>query len=265
MDPFGGYQEFPFVSAFYDSVIPYAQRQDIHFYLEMAQKMGGPVLELGCGTGRILIPIAKAGLDIAGLDYSSRMLEALKVKLQAELMEVQKRVELIQGDMRNFDLGRKFNLVTMPFRPFQHLLTVEDELACLNRIHHHLNAGGKLVFDLFNPSLARLIDPKSSEESMDEPPFIMSDGNQVVRKHRLAKVDLAGQIIDSEIIYYITRPNGRPERLVHTFQMRYLFRYEVEHLLARTGFQVEAGYADFAKSPLGSKYPGELIFIAKKV
>ena len=261
----GGYQEFPFVSEFYDSVVPYAQRQDIHFYVEMAQKMGGPVLELGCGTGRALMPIAKAGLDIAGLDYSSRMLEVLKAKLQDESTEVQKRVELIQGDIRNFDLGKKFNLVTIPFRPFQHLLTVEDQMACLRCIHRHLFDGGKLVFDLFNPSLMRLIDPKSSEESMDEPPFVMSDGSQVVRKHRLVKVDLADQIIGSEIIYYITHPDGYIERLVHGFKMRYLFRYEVEHLLARTGFQVEAAYADFDKSPLGSKYPGELIFIAKKV
>ncbi len=107
-DPSGGYQEFPFVSEFYDSVIPYAQRQDIHFYVEMAQKMGGPVLELGCGTGRVLIPTARAGIDITGFDYSSRMLEVLKAKLQLEPIEVQKRVELVQGDMRNFDLGRKF-------------------------------------------------------------------------------------------------------------------------------------------------------------
>jgi SAM-dependent methyltransferase len=261
----GGYQEFPFVSEFYDSVIPYRNRLDIDFYIQFARESRGLVLELGCGTGRVLIPTARAGINITGFDCSSRMLEVLKAKLQLEAIEMQKRVELIQGDIRNFDLGKKFNLVTIPFRPFQHLLTVEDQMACLRCIHRHLNDEGKLVFDLFNPSLKRLVDPKSSEELMDEPVFATPDGREVVRKHRLAGVDLANQVIDGEIIYYISHPDGQTERLVHSFKLRYLFRFEVEHLLARTGFQVEAGYADFDKSPLGSKYPGELIFIAKKV
>lgn len=260
----GGYQEFAFVSEFYDSVVPYSNRQDVEFYVQIARETKGPVLELGCGTGRVLIPTAKAGIEITGLDYSSRMLEVLKVKLQAEPAEVQKRVELIQGDIRNFDLGRKFNLVTIPFRPFQHLLTVEDELACLRCIHRHLFDEGKLVFDIFNPSLTRLTDDKYLQETEEEPPFTMPDGRKVVRKNRVISRDLFNQIQDIELIYYVTYQDERKERLVDRFQMRYLFRYEVEHLLARTGFIVEAAYADFDKSPLGSKYPGELIFIAKK-
>lgn len=264
MDPSGGYQEFPFVSEFYDSVVPYRNRQDIDFYVQFAKESKGSVLELGCGTGRVLIPMAQAGISITGFDYSSRMLEALKVRLQDEPIEVQKRVGLIQGDMRNFDLGKRINLITIPFRPFQHLLTVEDELACLNSIHKHLNTGGKLIFDLFNPSLARLIDPKSSEESQGEPAFTTKDGRNVARKDRLTKVDLANQIIDCELVYYITHPDGRTERLVHSFKMRYLFRFEAEHLLDRSGFKVEEVYSDFDKSPYGAKYPGELIFVARR-
>ncbi len=260
----GGYQEFPFVSEFYDSVIPYRNRQDIDFYVQFAKESKGPVLELGCGTGRVLIPTAQAGIEITGFDYSSKMLEALKAKLQAESVEVRQKVELIQGDMRSFDLARKFNLITMPFRPFQHLLTIEDELNCLNSIHKHLNPGGRLVFDLFNPWLERLVDPKSSEESQDEPVFTMPDGRRAVRKHRNASADLANQIIDCEIIYYITHLDGKTERLVHTFQLRYLFRYEVGHLLARAGFEVSDVYSDFDRSPFGSKYPGEIIVVAIK-
>ena len=66
-------------------------------------------------------------------------------------------------------------------------------------------------------------------------------------------------------VYYVTHPDGREERLVHRFQMRHLFRFEAEHLLARAGFQVEELYADYDKSPYGSKDPGELIFVARKV
>ncbi len=80
----------------------------------------------------------------------------------------------------------------------------------------------------------------------------------------MVKRDVFKQYQDVELIYNVTHPDGRAERLVHAFPMRYFFRYEVEHLLARCGFEVETLYADYDKSPYGSKYPGELIFVAKK-
>jgi hypothetical protein len=86
----------------------------------------------------------------------------------------------------------------------------------------------------------------------------------VVRRHKVAARDLSNQIIHSELVYYITHPDGRQERLVQAFPMRYLFRFEGEHLLARAGFKVEQVYSDYDKSPYGSKYPGELIFEARK-
>ncbi len=177
---------------------------------------------------------------------------------------VQARVKLVQGDMRQFELGQTFGLVTIPFRPFQHLTTVEDQLACLNSIHRCLVEGGRLVLDLFNPSLPFLAEEKYGFEFGDEPEFTMPDGRRVIRRQQIISRDLFNQIQDVELIYYVTHPDGRKERLVHSFQMRYLFRFEVEHLLVRSGFQVEAVYADYDKSPYGSKYPGELIFVATK-
>ena len=87
----------------------------------------------------------------------------------------------------------------------------------------------------------------------------------MVRRHKTVERDLANQTNHVELIYYVTYPDGRQERLVQSFPMRYLFRYEVEHLLVRSGFEVDAVYADFDKSLYGSKYPGELIFMAKKI
>ena len=97
----------------------------------------------------------------------------------------------------------------------------------------------------------------------EEPEFSLPDGRKVIRRHTVVSRDVANQINYVELVYYVTHPDGRQERLVQAFPMRYLFRFEAEHLLARAGFAVEQLYADYDKSPYGSKYPGELIFVAK--
>jgi len=166
--------------------------------------------------------------------------------------------------MRRFDLDREFALVTTPFRPFQYLLSVEDQLECLKTIHSHLAPSGRLVLDLFNPSLHFLVSDTVGTEYGDEPEFLMADGRRILRRECVSARDLFNQVQNVEAIYYVTYPDGRQERVVHRFPMRYLFRFEAEHLLARCGFEVENVYADFDRSPFGSKYPGELIMVARK-
>lgn len=264
MDTPGGYDQSDFAAEFYDHIAPYRDRQDVAFYVEMARQSGGSVLEIGCGTGRILIPTAQAGIEVVGLDNSEHMLAVCREKLSHQAPQVQSRVELVRADMRRFDLGRTFALVTTPFRPFQHLTTVEDQLSCLASIHRHLVNGGRFILDLFNPDLQRLADERYLAEQEDEEPFTMPDGRRVTRRNRIASRDPFDQIHQCELIYYVTYPDGRKDRLVHAFPFRYLFRFEAEHLLARSRFQVEDVYADFDKSPYGSKYPGELILVARK-
>jgi SAM-dependent methyltransferase len=265
MEHAGGYDEYPFVAEFYDYVVPYRDRQDVGFFVELARQSEGPVLEIGCGTGRVLIPTARAGIEIVGLDSAPSMLAVCREKLARESGEVQAKVLLVEGDMRDFGLGREFRLVTIPFRPFQHLISVEDQLACLRTIGRHLVAGGRLVLDLFNPSLPHLADDRFLEDWNREPPFAMPDGRKVLRRHHILSRDFFRQTQDVELIHRVTYPDGREERLVSRYTMRYLFRYEAEHLLARSGYEVENVYADFDKSPIGPKYPGELIFVARKV
>jgi SAM-dependent methyltransferase len=269
MDRAGGYQENPFVAEFYDHI--YRERQDIAFWLEAAQGSGGPVLEIGCGTGRVLIPTARAGIEITGLDLSEHMLGLCRERLAREPHEVQVRARLVRADMREFDLGQVYHLVTTPFRPFQHLETVEDQISCLHSIRRHLAPGGRLILDLFNQSvhvLARETTGQAREmtgqELGDEPELVLPDGRRVLRRHRIVSIDLYNQINHAEQIFYVTHPDGRRERLVHAFVMRYLFRYEAEHLLARCGFVLEEVYADFDKRPYGSEYPGQLILVARK-
>lgn len=257
-----GYQSHPLTAELYDHVIPYRDRPDTEFYVEMARKSGGPVLELGCGTGRVLLPMARAGIDIVGLDLSPYMLDVCRKKIEGEPVDVQNRIRLVQGDMRSFDLEGPFTLITIPFRGFQHLLEVQDQMACLNTIRQHLAHHGRFILDLFNPSLTHLAEMDLGEEFGEEPVFQMPDGREVVRTHRITDRDYHRQIIHPELIYTITHPDGKQEKHVHAFSMRYFFHFEAEHLLARCGFKIEALYADYDRSPYGSTYPGELIFVA---
>jgi SAM-dependent methyltransferase len=256
--------EYASIAELYDYIVPYQNRADVSFFVEAAIQAEGPVLEVGCGTGRVLIPTARAGVEITGLDLSPHMLAVCRKRLKAEPKEVRSRVRLMKGDMRHFALEQKFKLVTLPFRPFQHLTTVEDQIACLDCIRQHLKKGGKIILDIFNPSLEALANQPIGEEMAEEPEFSMPDGRRVIRRHMVAARDVFNQIIHSELVYYVTHPDGRKERMVQAFPMRYFFKFEAEHLLTRAGFEVEQVYADYDKSPYGSKYPGELIFVARK-
>jgi SAM-dependent methyltransferase len=264
MSPFDSLDEYASTADLYDHVLPYRDRPDVDFFVEAARESGGPVLEVGCGTGRVLIPTARAGIEIVGLDRSPTMLSLCRQRLRDEPESVRSKVQLVEGDMRAFSLDRTFALATIPFRPFQHLLSVEDQLACLGCIRRHLGDGGRFVLDIFNPSLEALVNRTIGEEFGEEPEFTMPDGRRVVRRHLTAAHDRGNQFTDVQLLYYVTHADGRTERLVHSFRFRYLFRFEAEHLLARAGFEVETLYADYDKSPFGSKYPGEMLFVARK-
>jgi SAM-dependent methyltransferase len=260
-----GYMGNPIVAQLYDQVVPYRERPDVAFFVHAALDSKGPVLEVGSGTGRVLIPTARAGIPITGLDFSPHMLNICREVLKEEPPEVQKNVTLVEGDMRDFSLGQRYKLITTPFRPFQHLVSVEEQLSCLKCIHQHLEPDGKFILDIFNPSLTHLTKDNLGEEVDVEPAFTTPEGITVKRCNKTVSRDLFNQVNEVELIYYLTHPDGQEERLVHAFQMRYLFRFEAEHLLARCGFEVLEVYADYHKKPLGSVYPGELIIIAKPI
>jgi hypothetical protein len=102
------------------------------------------------------------------------------------------------------------------------------------------------------------------EELGDEPEFRTPDGRRVIRRQKTVAQDRVNQVNHFELVYYVTHVDGREERLVHSFPLRYLFRFEVEHLLARSGFEIESLYGGYDRSAYGSTYPGELLFVARK-
>lgn len=259
----GGYDSNPLLAELYDFTPPYLGRPDLAFYLQCSSSAGGKILELGCGTGRILIPTAAAGSEIVGLDGSLHMLTRCRDRLQGQPRDVQNRARLICGDMTDFELKETFSLITAPFRPFQHLLSVSDQLACLACVNRHLPVGGTFVFDVFQVDAQRISNATCTEEQEEFSDVELPDGRRMRRSHRIAAFHRAEQYNDIQLIYYVTYPDGKALRLVHEFPFRYFFRYEVEHLLARCGFRVANLYGNFDRSPLMNSSP-EMIFVAEK-
>jgi ubiquinone/menaquinone biosynthesis C-methylase UbiE len=250
-----------FIADYYDSSPILTQRTlDIPFYCRAAKQYGDAVLELGCGTGRITMPIAEEGHRIVGLDISKRMLERAMEKRAALRGEVRERVRLIQGDMTQFDLGERFRTILIPFRPFQHLLETEQHLACLNCSRKHLEPNGRLIVDFFQTDPERMHDAMFQRETLLTE-YDLPGGRHVLLSERVAAFHRAMQRNDVGMIFHVTHADGRQERLVMAWTLRYFFRYEVEHLLARCGFQLEAVYGDFDGSSLADDSP-EMIFVA---
>lgn len=124
------------------------RRDDVAYYVRLARRMGGPVLECGCGNGRVTLPLARAGVRITGVDHSSDMLDDLRARLQNETAEVRGRVTMLAGDIRRLALRGRFSLVIAPYDTFCHLYNRQDVEAFLEGVHRHLRPRGRIVFDV---------------------------------------------------------------------------------------------------------------------
>ncbi len=240
--------------------------EDIPFYVDEAQRAHGACLELGCGTGRVLIPVASTGIEVTGLDLSAPMIARARRKVAALPEEVRARITLVEGDMRSFELPERFALIYVPFRAFLHLLSTQDQIAALQTIRRHLLPGGRLALNFFDPDLAKIVANSGHQSGVlhrtgDE--FVdPRSGNLLVEwatihYHRLQ------QQIDQYFVYDELDNRGRViSRHYRALRMRYIFRYEFEHLLARCGFSVEALYGSWDRGPVLQE-GGELIWIAR--
>ncbi|UCD19698.1 MAG: class I SAM-dependent methyltransferase [candidate division WOR-3 bacterium] len=233
--------------------------RDIPFYVEYAKECGGDVLELGCGTGRVLIPIAKEGIKITGLDASERMLAIARKKVESE-NTLRKNVTLVHGDMKSFKLKEEFSLIYIAFRSFQCLLTKEDQVTCLACVLEHLAKGGYLIVDLFAPRHDLLAQ---SKVTLDLGTFYDEERGLHITRRSEVQYDLAKQTLHEDRVYEWKDGSGKACRDVWSYEIAYLFRYESELLLEKCGFRVDNVYGDFDKSPY-DYYSGEQIFVARK-
>jgi len=233
---------------------------DIPFYLEYAQQKGSPILEIACGTGRVLIPLAEAGYDMWGIDSSPAMLAKAQRKISALPEDVRKRTHLVQADMTDFHLDMKFPLVLIPFRSFLLLLTVDDQIQTLKNIRKHLSGEGALIIDLFAPFHHLLAQDRRQVTSK----IINPETKHITFKTDIVTYYHANQVMDVDSIFDEYDGKGNSILRFHrSVKMRYIFRYEMEHLLRLSGFKLETVYGTFDKKSYDYK-SGEMIFVASK-
>lgn len=239
------------IADYYDACNP-DFRGDVQFFIEESSRAGSPVLELACGTGRVLIPVAQKGIRITGLDLSESMLEIARKKVNRLEPAVQLNISLLPGDMRDFSLDQKFNLIFIAFRSFQAMLTVEDQKKCLSCIRRHLAKGGRLIINLFDPKIDMIAHHLGSGANQPQKitEFTLSEsGNRVI--HWANRVyDPAGQILVEDDIFDEINPSGEMiSRKYGGLCIRWTYRFEMQHLLEGCGFEIEALYSDFNRNP----------------
>ena len=250
------------LAVYYDLVPSYAEREDIDFYCDLAKEIGGSVLEIGCGTGRILIPLVKLGVEIFGIDCNEYMINRCREKLREEKQEIKKEI-VFQLDMRSFSFNKKFKLVIMPFRSFQYIRSIDEQIETLKCIYKHMLEGGYLLIDIFNPSLKTLID--ETKETVCEESFVGLEGELVHRELTILSTDIFNKLINIDVAYHIQPQKGHKKIINHQLNWRYLFRFEMEHLLHRCGFELIKVWGGYGRETYGTKEPGELICLARKI
>jgi ubiquinone/menaquinone biosynthesis C-methylase UbiE len=151
----------------YDVFYSTAGLDDVEFYVDLAVLSGGPVLEIGCGTGRVTLPVAAAGVDIVGVDFSPAMLVKAE-KRAATTSDLGGSYEFVHGDMRTLALDRLFPLVVIPARTLYLALTPEEQVETLRRAASHMAPGGILAFNLFTPDPDLLADTSEDPFAMGE-------------------------------------------------------------------------------------------------
>ena len=252
------------IAKYYDGA--YSAKQDLvdlPFYLDLAEQSRSPVLEIACGTGRVLLPIARKGIEICGIDNSQPMLDILHQNLGREPQEVRRRITVHQGDMCSFRLNWKFSLVMIPFRPMQHMFTVDDQVAALKTAVAHLTDTGMLAFDVFYPKFD-MIWTKLGEEVPEMEWTPSSDPTKLVRRFfRKDAIDKINQIFSFTFIF---RTYQKGELILEETEAFRLCYYTYPHLRALfllAGLEPVAEYGSFAKTPLDNTAE-QMIFLLRK-
>lgn len=228
---------------------------DIPLYEELAQSAGGRVLEVACGSGRVLVPLARAGHQVTGLDASPHMLALAREKLAAAGETVAARARLVPGDMREFQLdaedGAPFDLALIAVKSFAYLVERADQQRALAAIAAHLRPGGLLAIDLLHPDPAWLLEsPGSLRQDLVQ--RVAGEGVTVARTEAVVSIDLAAQVRVIRSAYEVVTDAGVVTKRFVEWPYRFTYRFEAEHLLERAGFLVEGIYGGYQREPFTS-------------
>ncbi|MFC1849012.1 class I SAM-dependent methyltransferase [candidate division CSSED10-310 bacterium] len=247
-------QSYYFDGRHYDSRIELTD--DIPFWLEQARAYGDPVLELACGTGRISIPLAREGFQVTGLDLSDNMLAEARRKSELENLPL----EWIQGDGRDFDLGKQFNLIFIPFNSLSEFHSRQDLESCFACVWQHLLPQGRFIVDVFNPRLDILL--REPDKRYPHTCYPDPQGRGSIEVTESNKYDDATQI--NEITLHNTFLD-HPDRLEFKDKlvMRIFYPQEIDALLTYNGFRIEHKLGDYDGHLFRTKSPKQLIVCEK--
>ena len=237
---------------FYD-IINAEYVEDKKFYLDKIRNAKGPVLEIGCGTGRIFCEAFKSGADIYGIDQSVLMLEKLKEKIDKS---AHYRVQVI--DALEYKPKNKFNLIIAPFRMFMHILTVEDQLKFMSNVYENLEDNCEFVFNVFNPHLGR-IQTGDKENLRFEGEYALG---RILKFYDSSKPDVINQC-QHVTFRFEWDEDGEIRVGSFSFPMRYSFRFELQHLVERAGFKSFNIYRDFDYNVLNGEFK-EFVVVCRK-
>jgi SAM-dependent methyltransferase len=232
---------------------------DLPFWLNLAKRTSGPVLEIACGTGRVMLPLARAGFDVVGVDVSSAMLAIARDKVANA--SVAQRIELIQANVLELHLGRPFPLAVVALNSFGHFLEAGEPERALERIREHLRPNGLIALDLTNPTPGAFGDTTGVVIHDYTRPGPEPGWTTV--KLRSQALDPIEQIVDVSCIYDEVGPRGETRRTLASFALRYFYRNELRLLFERVGMTLDAAYGSYDLDPL-NEASDRLIVIGRR-
>ncbi|NNE44411.1 MAG: class I SAM-dependent methyltransferase [Gemmatimonadetes bacterium] len=248
------------MAKWYDFDYERRMRRDLPFYRACAEEGGGPVLELGAGTGRVSAYLARAGFDVTAVDLSEAMLERAETR-RAKLGEAGDRIRLVRQDMAELTVRGRFGTVLVPFHSFHHLYSTSRQLAALRAIRRRLTERGIAVFVLFRPDIPQYQDYDSrlvvSYERTDR-----SSGNKVVQRFRM-QCEFPRQMMYIDYYWDEYRGRRRINRDHAPMRWRWFHRYEFEHLLARANLRPIRILGDYDSRPFDDRCE-QMIFFAMR-
>jgi len=236
---------------FYDLDMSDLATHDLAFYRRYTAQSGGPVLELACGTGRVTIPLARAGHRVHGVDLSQSMLEILDEKVRRLAPQIRERISFTPGDMAEFALQMRFSTVLIPFRAFQALTSFEQQRGCLQAVKRHLEPGGRFILNVFMPHPRIIQAWESPDDRVDWVAHDPKTGETITRRSRRTRIDPGRQIIYPELTFEVTAHDGSMRTFTDQLALRYFYPYQIQTLLLTHGFKIEEEWGDYHRSPLG--------------
>ena len=234
--------------------------EDLPIWCDLAREHGGPVLELGCGSGRVLLHLAREGFEATGVDSSPAMIALARARL-ARQPKIADRILLVETDFRRLELHQTYPLIILPFNTFSHLTDAADADAALRAIAAHLAPAGTLALALPNPIPIYSDIP---EGLVLERTFHNGEKNLTVQQFSSLRVDRAAQLGFITWIYDEIDPAGKVTRTTVPMTLRYFFPNELPLLLERSGLRLLHLWGDYDRSPFSEDSP-TMIAIAGRI